>query len=78
MYYMDYKDQLVLTGEINDVGSAIMVNVPESYRTGIEVITAFNPVKDLRWDLNLAVSTNKIINFTVIIYLYIFIKKKKN
>ena len=64
VYYMDYKDQLVLTGEINDVGSAIMVNVPESYRTGIEVITAFNPVKDLRWDLNLAVSTNKIINFT--------------
>jgi iron complex outermembrane recepter protein len=36
-YYMDYKDQLVLSGAINDVGSPIKVNVPESFRAGIEL-----------------------------------------
>ena len=34
---MDYTDQLVLTGEINDVGSAVMTNVKDSYRAGIEL-----------------------------------------
>ena len=37
-YYMDYKDQLVLTGQINDVGSAVMENVSKSYRMGLELI----------------------------------------
>jgi iron complex outermembrane receptor protein len=36
-YYMDYRNQLVLTGAVNDVGSALRVNVPKSYRTGIEI-----------------------------------------
>ncbi len=36
-YYMDYRNQLVLTGALNDVGSALRVNVPKSYRTGIEI-----------------------------------------
>src|SRR5690606_37234120 len=35
-YYMNYKNQLVLTGEINDVGAPIMVNVDKSFRTGLE------------------------------------------
>ena len=37
LYYMLYKDQLVLTGMINDVGAYTRTNVPESYRTGIEL-----------------------------------------
>ncbi len=36
-YYMDYKDQLVLSGALNDVGTALRVNVAESYRIGIEI-----------------------------------------
>jgi iron complex outermembrane receptor protein len=36
-YYMDYRNQLVLTGALNDVGSALRVNIPKSYRTGIEI-----------------------------------------
>lgn len=36
-YYMDYKDQLVLSGALNDVGTALRVNVKESYRLGIEI-----------------------------------------
>jgi iron complex outermembrane receptor protein len=63
-FYMYYKDQLVLTGEINDVGSSIMTNVPKSYRAGIEVSASFSPKKWFRWDLNLAWSQNRILEFT--------------
>lgn len=38
-YYMDYKDQLVLSGALNDVGTALRVNVAESYRAGVEIET---------------------------------------
>lgn len=64
LYFMDYRDQLVLTGEINDVGSPIMTNVPESYRAGIEVEAGIHPIHRLNWDLNLTLSRNKIKGFT--------------
>ncbi|MFH1936964.1 MAG: TonB-dependent receptor, partial [Bacteroidota bacterium] len=64
LYYMDYRDQLVLTGEINNVGEAIMVNVPHSYRTGIEVTAGVNLWKKLKWDFTGTFSLNKIKNFT--------------
>ncbi len=38
LYYMDYKDQLVLTGELNEIGEAVAANVPDSYRMGIELM----------------------------------------
>jgi iron complex outermembrane receptor protein len=41
-YYMYYKDQLVLTGQLNDVGNPIRVNVPVSYRTGVELLAEIN------------------------------------
>lgn len=34
----DYKDQLVLTGELNEIGEAVAANVPDSYRMGIELM----------------------------------------
>jgi iron complex outermembrane receptor protein len=48
-YLMHYKDQLVLTGRLNDVGNPIKENVPVSYRTGIELSGSFNfyKVKDV-------------------------------
>ena len=63
-YYMKYRDQLILTGRINDVGNPIMTNVPRSYRTGIEYTVSWNIVKDLQWAANATVSSNKIMNFT--------------
>lgn len=42
VYYMHYKDQLVATGELNDVGEAKRVNVPQSFRAGIELNGAIN------------------------------------
>jgi len=63
-FYMYYKDQLVLTGEINDVGSSIMTNVPESFRAGVEVFTSLLPVRWFQWDMNAAFSRNRILDFT--------------
>ena len=63
-YYMYYKNQLVLTGEINDVGYAIMNNVPSSYRAGIELSAAARIFKHLAWEMNICFSKNKIIDFT--------------
>lgn len=63
-YYMDYKNQLIPTGEKSSVGYDIMTNVPESFRRGVEVMAAFKPIKQFRMDLNLSLSQNKIKNFS--------------
>ncbi|MDA3823759.1 MAG: TonB-dependent receptor [Bacteroidales bacterium] len=60
LYFMDYKNQLVLTGEINDVGSAIMTNVPDSYRAGAEFEFAYSYFDKIKWSANLSLSKNKI------------------
>ena len=64
VYYMKYKDQLVLTGKINNVGAPIMQNVDNSYRTGIELQTLWNVNKYFKWGFNTTLSANKIQNFT--------------
>jgi iron complex outermembrane recepter protein len=64
VYFMDYKDQLVMTGKINNVGDPVMVNVPESYRTGIELIFSSRLSKQLELDANVSLSRNRIRNFT--------------
>jgi iron complex outermembrane receptor protein len=63
VYYMDYKNQLVLTGEINDVGSAVMTNVGNSFRAGIELVGGARITSWLRWDMNATFSSNKIIDY---------------
>jgi iron complex outermembrane recepter protein len=64
LFWMNYNNQLVLTGEINDVGDAIMVNVPKSYRLGIEISAGAKILSYINWEANLALSRNKIIDFT--------------
>jgi iron complex outermembrane receptor protein len=61
---MNYHNQLVLTGMINNVGEAIMTNVPESYRAGIEITASANIFKWLNWNINGTLSRNKIRDFT--------------
>jgi iron complex outermembrane recepter protein len=63
-YWMDYTDQLILTGEINDVGAPIMVNIPSSFRTGIETSLQVNPLESLQVELNMTLSRNRIRDFT--------------
>jgi len=62
-YYMNYDNQLVLTGQINDVGSAVMENAKSSYRLGVEFNTTIALNKQFSWKANLALSENKIKNF---------------
>lgn len=64
LYYMLYKNQLILTGQINDVGSPIMTNVDNSYRAGIELMTGVKFLKKFNWDINATFSRNKIKSFT--------------
>jgi len=63
-YYMNYKEQLVLTGQINDVGAPIMVNVDQSFRTGLELQAGVQIAKNFQWNGNSTFSINKIKNFT--------------
>lgn len=63
-YYMHYKDQLVLTGQINDVGAYTRTNVPLSYRAGVELIAAAKPFDWLALNANATFSQNKIKDFT--------------
>lgn len=64
MYYMLYKDQLVLTGKINDVGAYTRTNIPNSYRLGVELQGSNIFTKWLSLNGNLSLSENKIRNFT--------------
>ena len=63
-YYMLYQNQLILTGEINNVGSPIMTNVDDSYRAGIEFMAGMKLTSKLKWDANVTLSKNKIKDFT--------------
>lgn len=64
LYYMNYKDQLVLTGRINDVGAYTRVNIPESYRLGIELQGAAVVNKWFRAAANLTLSRNQVKDLT--------------
>ena len=64
LYNMFYKNQLVLTGKINDVGSYVRSNVDKSYRNGLELDVAIQILPALSWMITAAASQNKIRNFT--------------
>ena len=70
LYFMDYDNQLVLTGEYNDVGAYKTKNVKDSYRMGAEITAGVKITKWLRWDANLVASRNKILNYHQYIDLY--------
>ena len=63
-YYMNYKDQLVLTGKINDVGAYTRTNISKSYRTGIEIQSNVVLAKWLNIEANISMSENKVKDFT--------------
>ena len=69
-YFMDYTNQLVLTGALNDVGSAIRVNTPNSYRAGVELVAGVKIHKKLDLTVNATFSQNKISKFTEVIVDY--------
>ena len=68
LYYMDYKDQLVLTGELNEIGEPLAANMPDSYRMGVELMAGVRTDFGLSWDINATWSRNRIQNFTETLY----------
>ena len=70
LYFMDYDNQLVLTGEYNDVGAYKTKNVKDSYRMGAELTAGIKIIQWLRWDGNVVLSRNKILNYHQYVDLY--------
>lgn len=62
-YYMNYQNQLVLTGKINDVGAYTRTNIDNSYRTGVELEARLKPLKQIELSGNITLSENKIAEF---------------
>ena len=63
VYWMEYKDQLVLTGAIDAVGSPIRQNVGKSRRIGIELEFKINLNSNWLWQPNIALSSNQNLDF---------------
>ena len=63
LYYMRYKDQLVLTGEIDEVGAPIRENVGDSYRLGLELEANLALSDQWLWQPNITLSENKNLDF---------------
>ena len=63
-YLMRYRNQLVLSGQLDDVGNPIHTNVRNSYRTGVELTAAALLLPRLTWKANATFSRNKIRNYT--------------
>ena len=70
LYFMDYDNQLVLTGEYNDVGKYLTMNVKDSYRMGAELSAAVKITDWFRWEGNMVLSRNKLLNYKQYIDLY--------
>ena len=71
LYYMNYQNQLLLTGEINDVGAYIHSNVAKSYRLGVEVYGSYRFDKKLKLTGGITLSQNKIAQFNEYVDTYL-------
>ena len=63
LYYMGYKNQLVLTGALDDVGSPIRENSGKSYRMGIELESVYKATNKLNISANISLSENKNVDY---------------
>ena len=67
LYYMDYNNQFVQTGEKSDIGEALTTNIKKSYRLGVELQAGVNATKWLTIEANAALSQNKIKDFDEVV-----------
>lgn len=70
-YSMQYKNQLVLTGAVNDVGNPLRQNVPNSYRRGIELMAAQTISKQFKLGGNFTFSQNQIKSIDILVPNYV-------
>ena len=64
-YHMNYKDQFVLTGEVDNLGEAITRNFEKSYRMGVELEMNYKPTSWFEWSANATFSKNRVSNVSV-------------
>jgi iron complex outermembrane receptor protein len=64
LYYMDYDNQLILTGKISEIGEPLTSNIRDSYRLGVEATAGLQLSRSLRWEGNATLSRNRIRHFT--------------
>lgn len=64
LYWMKYRNQLILTGKISEIGELLTSNIPDSYRRGVEFMGSWKPFGWLQWDGSVTLSQNRILNFT--------------
>ncbi len=64
LYWMDYHNQLILTGKISEIGEALTSNIKDSYRMGIEMTLGVTLASWLQWNGNATWSRNRIRHFT--------------
>lgn len=67
-YFMQYNNQLALTGAIDDVGNPLRENVAKSYRLGIELSGAYKFNNFLKWSANATLSKNKISDYNYLVF----------
>ncbi len=67
LYYMRYHNALIQTGELSDIGEALTTNISSAFRCGIEVVAEWRPTKWLTINGNLALSNNRILDFTEVV-----------
>ena len=63
LYYMKYRNQLIPTGMVNDSSDALNVNVPDSYRLGVELTAAVRPTRWFTLGGSATLSRNKILDY---------------
>ncbi|MBF9239144.1 TonB-dependent receptor [Hymenobacter sp. BT683] len=67
-FYMNYRDQLVATGQLNDVGAPLRTNVARSYRTGLELTGAISADDKISLSSTLTLSRNRILEYRDVTY----------
>ena len=75
-YFMDYNNQLILTGKISEIGEPLTSNIKDSYRMGIELTGGVDITRWLAWNGNVTLSRNKIKNFVESIEVYETVNNK--
>lgn len=79
LYNMQYRDQLVLNGQLNDVGAYNRVNVASSFRRGVEFEINARLSKYFSVGGNLSLSQNKIADFTEYVdSIYTYVDEDQN
>ncbi|MDR1624285.1 MAG: TonB-dependent receptor plug domain-containing protein [Tannerellaceae bacterium] len=64
LYYMDYRNQLILSGKLSEIGEPLTSNIKDSYRMGLELTGGISLARGLTWNGNVSFSRNRIKDFT--------------